>query len=63
MKVLVTMELTLYMAQPKGFVDKDRSNNAFKLKRDIYGLRAWYHKLRNFLIEYAFKNSISYASP
>lgn len=56
----------VYLAQPIGFTDKDRSDYVCKLRKAIYGLcqapRAWYVELSSFLIEYGFNNSVSDAS-
>lgn len=52
---------TLYMVQPKGFVDRDRPDHVWKLKKAIYGLkqvpRALFDKFSTFLIELGFKCS------
>ncbi|GKF80360.1 retrovirus-related pol polyprotein from transposon TNT 1-94 [Tanacetum coccineum] len=42
------------VSQPDGFVDPDKPNYVYKLKKDLYGLkqapRAWYDMLSSFLI-------------
>lgn len=56
----------VYIAQPSGFVDRDKPNYVCKLRKALYGLkqapRVWYTELRNFLISSGFKNSQSDAS-
>ena len=53
----------IYMTQPVGFVHSQYPNHVCKLKKALYGLkqapRAWYHVLKNFLIDYGFTNSKS----
>ena len=48
----------VYMLQPPGFVDNDNPSYVCKLNKTIYGLkqapRAWYHELRNFLLQFGF---------
>ncbi|GKE99047.1 retrovirus-related pol polyprotein from transposon TNT 1-94, partial [Tanacetum coccineum] len=47
-----------YVSQPDGFVDKDKPNHVYKLKKTLYGLkqapRAWYDMLSSFLISQVF---------
>ena len=49
------------MSQPLGFIDKDNPTHVCKLKKTIYSLkqapRAWYQKVKNFLLSSGFKNS------
>ncbi|GKF37594.1 retrovirus-related pol polyprotein from transposon TNT 1-94, partial [Tanacetum coccineum] len=44
----------VYVSQPDGFVDPDKPNHVYKLKKSLYGLkqapRAWYDMLSSFLI-------------
>ncbi|GKF48284.1 retrovirus-related pol polyprotein from transposon TNT 1-94 [Tanacetum coccineum] len=44
----------VYVSQPDGFVDPDKPNYVYKLKKALYGLkhapRAWYDMLSSFLI-------------
>jgi hypothetical protein len=51
------------MAQPASFVDSDHPTFVYKLHKAIYGLkqapRAWYHELRQFLLDSGFRNSHS----
>ncbi|WJZ95273.1 hypothetical protein VitviT2T_014054 [Vitis vinifera] len=51
------------MAQSPGFIDADKPTHVCKLHKAIYGLkqasRAWYHELRQFLVDSGFKNSHS----
>ena len=58
-----TLSETVYMAQPPGFIDADKPTHVCKLHKAIYGLkqapRAWYHELRQFLVDSRFKNSHS----
>ncbi|CAN7140793.1 unnamed protein product, partial [Brassica rapa subsp. narinosa] len=50
---------TVYMSQPQGFVDKDRPDYVWKLKKAIYGLkqapRAWFDKFSSFLLGFGFQ--------
>lgn len=50
------------MAQPVGFVDKDRPHHVCKLKKVLYGLkqtpRTRYTELKNYLLRLGFKNSL-----
>lgn len=56
----------VYMAQPTGFIDKDKPNHVCKLRKALYGLkqapRAWYMEHKNFLLQSEFVNSVSDAS-
>ncbi|RVW63792.1 Retrovirus-related Pol polyprotein from transposon RE1 [Vitis vinifera] len=49
--------------QPSGFIDRDHPHHVCKLRKAIYGLkqapRAWYHELRQFLLQFGFINSIA----
>ncbi|KAJ9672029.1 hypothetical protein PVL29_025601 [Vitis rotundifolia] len=51
------------MSQPPGFIDRDHPHHVCKLRKAIYGLkqapRAWYHELRQFLLQFGFINSIA----
>ncbi|KAL5803297.1 hypothetical protein ACOSQ4_031602 [Xanthoceras sorbifolium] len=51
------------MAQPVGFVDLNKPTHVCRLCKAIYSLkqafRAWYHELRQFLLESGFHNSHS----
>ncbi|GKB19978.1 retrovirus-related pol polyprotein from transposon TNT 1-94 [Tanacetum coccineum] len=42
-----------YVAQPSGFIDFEKSNHVYKLKKTLYGLKqapkAWYDRLKAFL--------------
>ncbi|GJY22236.1 retrovirus-related pol polyprotein from transposon TNT 1-94 [Tanacetum coccineum] len=48
----------VYVSQPGGFVDLDKPNHVYKLKKYLYGLkqapRAWYDMLSSFLISQDF---------
>lgn len=56
----------VYMLQAPGFVDKDKPNHVYRLKKAVYGLRqaprAWYNALKEFLLSIGFKNSLADAS-
>lgn len=58
-----TLTEDVFMSQPPGFIDPDFPNHVCKLRKAIYGLkqapRAWYHELRQFLLQYGFNNSIA----
>nr|GEY34149.1 retrovirus-related Pol polyprotein from transposon TNT 1-94 [Tanacetum cinerariifolium] len=45
----------VYVAQPPGFDDFEKSNHVFKLKKALYGLKqapkAWYDRLKVFLLD------------
>ncbi|GJR55347.1 retrovirus-related pol polyprotein from transposon TNT 1-94 [Tanacetum coccineum] len=49
----------VYVAQPPGFIDFEKSNHVYKLKKDLYGLeqapKAWYDRLKAFLIKHEYK--------
>ncbi|XP_019086020.1 PREDICTED: uncharacterized protein LOC109126765 [Camelina sativa] len=51
------------MAQPQGFVDKNRPDYVCRLKKPIYGLkqapRAWYLSLKHHLLQTGFTNSLA----
>ncbi|GJY24568.1 retrovirus-related pol polyprotein from transposon TNT 1-94 [Tanacetum coccineum] len=48
----------VYLAQPPRFVDSEKPNHVFKLKKAIYGLKqapkAWYDRLKAFLIDHEY---------
>jgi hypothetical protein len=52
----------VYMAQPKGFVVKERENMGCRLKKSIYGLkqasRQWYLKFDRTIKDFGFKENI-----
>nr|GFD51512.1 uncharacterized mitochondrial protein AtMg00810-like [Tanacetum cinerariifolium] len=45
----------VYVSQPEGFVDPDRSTHVYRLKKALYRLkqapRAWYDTLSRFLLD------------
>ena len=47
-----------YVAQPPGFVDFEKPNHVFKLKKSLYGLKqapkAWYDRLKAFLLDHKY---------
>ncbi|GJT52307.1 retrovirus-related pol polyprotein from transposon TNT 1-94 [Tanacetum coccineum] len=49
----------VYVAQPLGFIDFEKSDHVYKLKKDLYGLKqapkAWYDRLKAFLIKHEYK--------
>jgi hypothetical protein len=49
----------VYVDQPSGFEDSEYPNHVYKLSKALYGLkqalRAWYKRLRDFLITNGFK--------
>jgi hypothetical protein len=49
----------VYVEQPLGFDDDKKPNHVYKLKKTLYGLkqepRAWYERLRDFLLSKGFK--------
>lgn len=57
------LEEDVYMRQPPGFKDDSRKDHICKLQKAIYGLRqstrAWFRRLRDFLVSVGFKESIS----
>ncbi|RVW53564.1 Retrovirus-related Pol polyprotein from transposon RE2 [Vitis vinifera] len=58
-----TLTEDVFMSQPPGFIDRDPPHHVCKLRKAIYGLkqapRAWYHELRQFLLQFGFINSIA----
>ena len=48
----------VYVEQPPGFEDDKKPNPVYKLKKALYGLtqapRAWYERLRDFLLSRGF---------
>ncbi|GJY12513.1 retrovirus-related pol polyprotein from transposon TNT 1-94 [Tanacetum coccineum] len=48
----------VYVAQPLEFVDFEKPNHVFKLKKDLYGLKqapkSWYDRLKAFLIDHQY---------
>ena len=54
---------TVYMAQPKGFIDSSRPTHVCNLQKALYGLeqapRAWFDKLKGAMIQWGFINSVS----
>jgi Reverse transcriptase (RNA-dependent DNA polymerase) len=57
------LQETIFMSQPPGFQDQTYPSHVCKLHKALYGLkqssRAWYHKLRETLINFGFSTSIS----
>ena len=53
----------VYVEQPMGFVDPHKSDDVYKLKRALYGLkqtpRAWYDRFVTYLIEHGFKRGFA----
>jgi hypothetical protein len=49
----------VYVEQPPSFEDDKKPDHVFKLKKTLYGLkqalRAWYERLRDFLLSKGFK--------
>ncbi|GKA79336.1 retrovirus-related pol polyprotein from transposon TNT 1-94 [Tanacetum coccineum] len=49
----------VYMAQPLGFIDFEKPNHVYKLKKALYSLKqepkAWYDRLKAFLIKHEYK--------
>nr|GEW61083.1 retrovirus-related Pol polyprotein from transposon TNT 1-94 [Tanacetum cinerariifolium] len=49
----------VYVAQPPGLIDFKKQNHVYKLKKALYGLKqapkAWYDRLKAFLIKYEYK--------
>ena len=58
-----TLTEEVYMAQPPGFVDKDRPSHVCRLRKAIYGVkqapRAWYMELKQHLLNIGFVNSLA----
>nr|GEV11414.1 retrovirus-related Pol polyprotein from transposon TNT 1-94 [Tanacetum cinerariifolium] len=52
----------VYVSQPEGFVDPDRLNHVYRLKKAIYGVkqapRAWYDTLLRFLVANGFSKGV-----
>jgi Reverse transcriptase (RNA-dependent DNA polymerase) len=53
------LQETIYMSQPPDFTDSNYPTHVCKLHKALYGLRqsprAWYHKLRDMLLQLGFK--------
>ncbi|GKD54110.1 retrovirus-related pol polyprotein from transposon TNT 1-94 [Tanacetum coccineum] len=51
-----------YVSQPKGFIDPEFSDDVYRLKKTLHGLkqapRAWYDKFSSFLIQHGFTKGI-----
>ncbi|GKB71816.1 retrovirus-related pol polyprotein from transposon TNT 1-94 [Tanacetum coccineum] len=49
----------VYVAQPLGFIDFEKPDHVYKLKKALYGLeqapKAWYDRLKAFLIKHEYK--------
>ncbi|GJW46021.1 retrovirus-related pol polyprotein from transposon TNT 1-94, partial [Tanacetum coccineum] len=49
----------VYMAQPSGFIDFEKPDHVYKLKKALYSLKqapkAWYDRLKAFLIQHEYK--------
>nr|GEU83048.1 retrovirus-related Pol polyprotein from transposon TNT 1-94 [Tanacetum cinerariifolium] len=49
----------VYVAQPPGFIDFEKPDHVYKLKKDLYGLKqalkAWYNRLKAFLVKHECK--------
>jgi hypothetical protein len=53
-----TISELVYVEKPPGFEDPTKPNNVYKLSKALYGLklpRAWYERLRDFLLSKGFK--------
>ncbi|GKF85122.1 retrovirus-related pol polyprotein from transposon TNT 1-94, partial [Tanacetum coccineum] len=52
----------VYVSQPGGFIDPDRPNHIYRLKKSLYGLkqapRAWYDTLSKFLLAQGFSKGV-----
>ncbi|GJY23126.1 retrovirus-related pol polyprotein from transposon TNT 1-94 [Tanacetum coccineum] len=52
----------MYVAQPPGFVDFEKPNHAFKLKKALSDLKqapkAWYDRLKSFLLDHSYTMSL-----
>ncbi|GJY59628.1 retrovirus-related pol polyprotein from transposon TNT 1-94 [Tanacetum coccineum] len=45
----------VYVAQPSGFIDFEKPNHVYKLKKALYEPKAWYDRLKAFLIKHEYK--------
>lgn len=58
-----TIDALVYMHQPEGFIDNHHPDYVCQLKRSLYGLRqaprAWYEKLKHYLLKFGFIHSTS----
>ncbi|GKB93295.1 retrovirus-related pol polyprotein from transposon TNT 1-94, partial [Tanacetum coccineum] len=49
----------VYVAQPSGFIDFEKLDHVYKLKKALYGIeqapKAWYDRLKTFLIKHEYK--------
>ncbi|GJT30456.1 retrovirus-related pol polyprotein from transposon TNT 1-94 [Tanacetum coccineum] len=50
--------IEVYLAQPPGFVNFNKPNHVFKLKKALYGVKqapkAWYDRLKAFLLDHSY---------
>ncbi|GJX41319.1 retrovirus-related pol polyprotein from transposon TNT 1-94 [Tanacetum coccineum] len=57
----------VYVAQPPGFVDSEKPNHVFKIKKSLYGLKqapkSWYDKLKAFLIDHEYTMGLEDSKP
>ncbi|GJW98400.1 retrovirus-related pol polyprotein from transposon TNT 1-94 [Tanacetum coccineum] len=48
----------VYVSQPHGFIDFEKPNHVYKLKKSLYGLKqspkAWYDRLKAFLLDHEY---------
>jgi hypothetical protein len=48
----------VYVAQPPGFINFEKPNHVYKLKKAFYGLKqapkAWYDRLKTFLVDHKY---------
>lgn len=58
-----TLTDEVYMDQPPGFIDSDKPDHVWRLRKAVYGLkqapRAWYIELRDFLLSLGFQYSLA----
>ncbi|GJY80004.1 retrovirus-related pol polyprotein from transposon TNT 1-94 [Tanacetum coccineum] len=52
------LQEVVYVTQLEGFIDQDKPNHVYRLKKELYGLkqapRAWYDMLSNFILSQEF---------
>lgn len=58
-----TLDETVYVTQPPGFIIKGKEDRVFKLNKALYGLkqapRVWNKRIEKFFVEQGFKKCLA----